>query len=88
MTLGGAGVSSVDVMKGIVSNKSTNGQYNLIEPNHPELSWVYLKASGDVASVSCTSACNRESMPPSGASLSAAQLGMLKQWIQNGATDK
>jgi hypothetical protein len=88
MTLGGAGVSSVDVMKGIVSNKSTNGQYNLIEPNHPELSWVYLKASGDVASVSCTGACNRESMPPSGASLSAAQLGMLKQWIQNGATDK
>jgi hypothetical protein len=88
MTLGGAGVSSADVMKGIVSSKSTNGQYNLIEPSHPELSWVYLKASGDVATVSCTSACNRESMPPSGSALTAAQLGMLKQWIQNGATNK
>jgi hypothetical protein len=88
MTLGGSGVSSAEVMKGLVGVKSTNGQYNLIEPNHPEQSWVYLKASGDVATVSCTGTCNRESMPPSGTALSAAQLGMLKQWIQNGATDK
>jgi hypothetical protein len=88
MTLGGSGVSSVDVMKGLVGIKATNGQYSLIEPNHPESSWVYLKASGDVATVSCTNACDRETMPPSGSSLTAAQLGMLKQWITNGATDK
>ena len=88
MTLGGAGVTSAAVRAGLVSVKSTNNQYDLIEPSHPELSWVYLKASGQVTTVSCTSACNRETMPPSGASLTAAQLGMLQQWIQNGATDK
>jgi hypothetical protein len=87
MTLGGAGVTSAAVRAGLVGVKSTNNQYDLIEPNHPELSWLYLKASGDVAAVSCTTTCNRETMPPSGTSLTAAQLAMLKQWITNGATD-
>jgi hypothetical protein len=78
VTLGGMNVSSADVVKGIVGVKSMNGEYNLIEPGAPERSWIYLKASGDVATVSCAGACDREKMPPSGAGLSAAELGTLR----------
>jgi hypothetical protein len=88
MTLGGMGISSAEIRTGLVSVKSTNGEYDLIAPGAPEKSWVYLKASGDVANVTCTSLCDRETMPPSGVGLSAAQLTTLRTWIMNGATDK
>ena len=54
----------------------------------PEKSWVYLKASGMVATVACARACDRQAMPPAGPGLSAAQLARLRQWIMNGATDQ
>jgi hypothetical protein len=88
MTLGGSGVSSADVIAGLVGMKASNGEYNLIEPGVPDESWVYLKASGGVASVSCTRPCDRESMPPSGAGLTQAQLSSLRAWIMNGATNQ
>jgi hypothetical protein len=88
MTLGGAGVSSAEVRQGLVGVKATNNEYALIEPGMPMKSWLYLKASGGAATASCTNACDRESMPPSGGGLSAAQLTTLRTWIENGATDK
>jgi mono/diheme cytochrome c family protein len=88
MTLGGQGPSSAQIIAGLVGVKASNGEYNLIEPGAPHKSWVYLKASGEVASVTCTQACDRESMPPAGTGLTQAQLASLSQWIMNGATDK
>jgi hypothetical protein len=86
LTLGGPGVSSAEVRQGLVGVLATNGEYALIAPGEPDKSWVYLKASGEAANASCTRACDRESMPPSGTRLSAAQLMTLRQWILSGAT--
>ena len=83
LTLGG---TMGGMMDGLVGKKSTNGEYNLIEPGAPERSWVYLKASGDSATVMCTSACGRGKMPPSGSGLTAAQLQALSKWIKDGAS--
>jgi hypothetical protein len=88
MTLGGAGVSSAEVMTGLVGVQATNGEYALIEAGMPDKSWLYLKASGGSTTATCSNACDRESMPPSGTGLSAAQLATLRQWIESGATDK
>jgi hypothetical protein len=86
MTLGGSGISSAEIVDGLVGVKASNGQYDLIEPGNPRQSWVYLKASGEVETAPCTSACNRQSMPPAGNRLTASQLGALSQWIMGGAT--
>jgi hypothetical protein len=86
LTLGGTGITSAEVMESLVGKKSTNGEYNLIEPGAPERSWVYLKASGDSATVMCTSSCGRQKMPPSGDGLTAAQLQALSKWITDGAS--
>lgn len=86
LTLGGMNISSAEVLDGLVGKKSTNGEYNLIEPGAPERSWVYLKASGDSTTVMCTSACGRGKMPPSGNGLTAAQLQALSKWIKDGAS--
>ena len=88
LTLGGTGITSAEILADIVGQKSTNGEYNLIEPGAPMKSWVYLKASGESATVSCTQACSRQTMPPSGMALTAAQLATLRQWIMDGATNK
>lgn len=86
VTLGGAGMTSAELIEGLVGKKSTNGEFNLIEAGAPERSWVYLKASGESATVMCTSMCGRQKMPPSGDGLSAAQLQALSQWIKDGAS--
>jgi hypothetical protein len=86
LTLGGTGITSAEVMESLVGKKSTNGEYNLIEPGAPERSWVYLKASGESTTVTCTSACGRQKMPPSGDGLTAAQLQTLSKWIKDGAS--
>jgi hypothetical protein len=86
LTLGGPGITSAEILKDMVGMKSTNGQYDLIVPGDASKSWVYLKASGEVATVACTGACERGVMPPSGAGLSAEQLKTLRDWIQSGAT--
>jgi len=85
LTLGGMGVTSAELMEGLVGKKSTNGEFNLIEAGKPERSWVYLKASGESTTVMCTSTCGRQKMPPSGDGLSAAQLEALSKWIKDGA---
>jgi len=86
LTLGGAGISSSEVIQGLVRAKSSNHEYSLIEPGEPERSWVYLKASGESETVSCSSACGRQRMPPSGGGLSVDQLQALSKWIADGAT--
>lgn len=86
LTLGGAGVSSADVIANLVNVKATNGEYDLIEPGDPQRSWLFLKASGGAASAQCMHACDRESMPPAGMGLSATQLSTLEQWIRSGAS--
>jgi hypothetical protein len=88
MTLGGAGVTSAEVMQGLVGVKATNGEYALIEPGMPMKSWLYLKVAGGAATATCTSACDRETMPPSGTGLAAAQLTTIRTWIENGATNR
>jgi hypothetical protein len=85
VTLGGMGITSAELIEGLVGKKSTNGEFNLIEAGMPERSWVYLKASGESTTVMCTSACGRQKMPPSGDGLSAAQLEALSKWIKDGA---
>jgi hypothetical protein len=85
MTLGGSGISSAEILDGLIAQKASNGEYNLIEPGNPMDSWVYLKASGDSLNAMCTSACDREKMPPSGSGLNAAQLATLRDWIMMGA---
>jgi hypothetical protein len=86
LTLGGPGISSAEIRDGVVGVMATNGQYALIEPGAPEKSWIYLKASGEAANATCTAACDRDIMPPSGTRLSAAQLSTLRAWIMSGAT--
>ena len=86
LTLGGPGISSAEIREGLVGIKATNGEFSLIEPGNPAKSWVYLKASGDAANVTCTRTCDRDTMPPSGTRLSAAQLTTLRAWIMAGAT--
>lgn len=86
VTLGGMNITSAEVLEGLVGKKSTNGEYNLIEPGAPERSWVYLKATGESSTVMCKSACGRGKMPPSGDGLSAAQLQALSKWIKDGAS--
>ena len=86
LSLGGPGISSADVIAGLVSVKATNGEFDLVQPGSPERSWLYLKASGRAASAMCSSGCNRESMPPAGEPLSEQQLNALARWIQDGAS--
>src|SRR5262249_307024 len=86
MTLGGAGISSAEIIDGLVGVKASNGEYDLIAPGAPQRSWVYLKASGEAASVTCNSACDRRKLPPAGPGLTTAQLDALRQWIMAGAS--
>ena len=81
----GGGISSAEIIEGIVNVKASNEQYDLIEPGDPDKSWLYLKASGASEQASCTGKCDRGTMPPSGTGLSAAQLTSLRTWIVSGA---
>jgi hypothetical protein len=62
----------------------------VVEPGQPEKSWLYLKAAGMAASAGCvpkdaTSSCNTAEMPPTGKTMTAEQLEILRQWIADGA---
>jgi hypothetical protein len=85
LTLGGPGVTSTQVLAGLLGVKASNGEFDLIAPGDAERSWVYVKASDGVSSVACSSACNRGPMPPAGQRLTAAELMLLAQWINDGA---
>ncbi|MET0343941.1 MAG: hypothetical protein ABW252_23200 [Polyangiales bacterium] len=88
LVLGGAGVTTRDIIEGLVGVKATNDEYSLIVPGNPDQSWLFLKASGASERVTCRGACDRQRMPPAGNVLTSAQLATLRQWITNGATLK
>jgi hypothetical protein len=86
LQLSGSGISAASLVKKLVGVRSMNGEFTLVAPGEPMKSWLYLKASGDSESVTCSGVCNQSPMPPAGAKLSAAELTQLKQWISDGAT--
>ena len=54
------------------------------------LGWLYLKASGLAEGAGCTSSdpnkpCNSAAMPPSGKTMTDAELKILSDWITAGA---
>lgn len=84
MRLGGMTGASSDIIAKLVNADSSNKQYKLVVPGNPDQSWLYLKASGDAMKVMCTS-CVKDIMPPAGEMLNSEQLGLLRQWITDGA---
>jgi hypothetical protein len=85
LPLGGAKLSSAEIVKKMLNVESTNGEYKLVEPGQPEKSWLFIKASTLADTVECKGACNRAPMPPAGDRLNQVELEKLKQWIQSGA---
>lgn len=86
LVLGGTGVTTAEIIEGILNVPSTNGEFPLVVPRDPDKSWLFLKASGNSERVTCSVECDRQRMPPAGAALTAAQIATLRQWITNGAT--
>jgi hypothetical protein len=89
LTLGGS-VSSKCVLERLKRASIGGGQYKLIEPGDPSKSWLYLKASGLAEAAGCTSSdpnkpCNSATMPPSGKTMTDAELKILSDWITAGA---
>jgi hypothetical protein len=89
LTLGGA-VSSKCVVERLKAATLSGGQFKLVEPGDPDKSWLYLKASGKAATAGCTSSdpnkpCNAATMPPSGKTMTDAELTILYDWIKAGA---
>jgi hypothetical protein len=85
LVLGGMTGASSDIINGLVNADATNLEYKLVVPGNPEQSWLYLKATGESATVSCAN-CVRDPMPPAGDKLTTEQLALLRQWITDGAT--
>jgi hypothetical protein len=92
MVLGGSDcVSSSSIVAGLVNKPSTDGgQFMLIEPGHPERSWLYLKVTDGAKSANCmasaTASCETQSMPyGGGVTVTQAEQDALKQWIMDGA---
>jgi hypothetical protein len=62
----------------IVNVPSNQSGLDLIEPSHPENSYLYLKVTGDEA-------ISGSRMPRGGAALSQQLLDLLRDWIERGA---
>lgn len=89
LTLGGH-ISSRCIVERLTRESVRGGQFKLVEPGDPDRSWLYLKASGNAASAGCVDRsadqpCNTATMPPSGRTMTDAELGILRQWIADGA---
>jgi hypothetical protein len=89
LTLGGA-ISSKCLVERLKRASVNGGQFKLVEPGQPDKSWLYLKAAGLAASAGCTpkdanSPCNTAEMPPTGKTMTDAQLEVLRKWIADGA---
>ena len=89
LSLGGQ-ISSKCVVERLKRETVGGGQFKLVEPGDPEKSWLYLKASGKAATAGCTSTdpnkpCNSATMPPSGRTMTDAELEILRKWIADGA---
>ena len=89
LTLGGS-ISSKCVVERLKRASNDGGQFQLVVPGDPDNSWLYLKASGKAETAGCVSTdpnkiCNSATMPPSGRTMSNAELETLRQWIEDGA---
>ncbi len=87
LSLGG-NISSADIVAGLVNIPSMHGgQFKRVVPGKPEESWFYLKTAGLAATAGCAGAtCNPQVMPPAGkVTLTPDDLGILYDWIANGA---
>lgn len=92
LSLGGQ-VSSAEIVAQLVNQPSVyGGQFALVVPGEPELSWLYLKASGLAETAGCVGEnCSPRMMPPGAettgldGALTEEGLGILYQWILNGA---
>lgn len=87
LTLGGQ-ISSKCMIERLKRDSISGGQFKLVEPGEPEQSWLYLKAAGLAESAGCVSddnACNTAAMPPSGKTMTDAELTILYDWIASGA---
>jgi hypothetical protein len=89
LTLGGS-ISSKCVVERLKRASNDGGQFKLVEPGEPDKSYLYLKASGKAETAGCTSTdvnkpCNTATMPPSGRTMTDAELEILRQWIADGA---
>jgi hypothetical protein len=66
------------------------GQIPLIQAGDPEHSFLYLKPAGLADAAGCVSTnpdrpCNTATMPPSGKTMTDAELKILYDWIKAGA---
>jgi hypothetical protein len=89
LTLGGA-VSSKCVVDRLKAASHDGGQIKLVEPGHPEKSFLYLKAAGLADGAGCVSTdparpCNTAAMPPGGKTFTDDELAILAKWITDGA---
>jgi hypothetical protein len=84
----GGSISSKCVIERLKRESISGGQYKLVEPGDPENSWLYLKAAGIADGAGCidgVNACNTAPMPPSGRTMTEAELQILYDWIAAGA---
>jgi hypothetical protein len=87
LTLGGA-ISSKCIVERLQRASIAGGQFKLVEPGKPEQSWLYLKAAGLAEDAGCIDGpndCNTAAMPPSGRTMTDAELEVLYAWIAAGA---
>jgi hypothetical protein len=89
LTLGGQ-ISSQCIVERLKRDSVDGGQFKLVEPGDPDRSWLYLKAAGKAAEAGCVTTdpnkiCNNATMPPTGRTMTDAELETLRQWIADGA---
>ncbi|MEI9947799.1 MAG: hypothetical protein WDO74_02195 [Pseudomonadota bacterium] len=89
LSLGGQ-VSSKCIVQRLRGGSLDGGQFPLVTAGDPEHSFLYLKASGLAATAGCVSSnpdrpCNTATMPPSGKTMTDAELKILYDWIKAGA---
>jgi hypothetical protein len=89
LTLGGQ-ISSKCLVERLKRDTIGGGQFKMVVPGDPDNSWLYLKASGQAATAGCSSTdpnkpCNTATMPPSGRTMTDAELAILRDWISAGA---
>jgi hypothetical protein len=87
LLLGGAAISSADIVEQLVDVPTMRGgQFMRVVPGAPDQSWLYLKVSDTAKNAACTGTCSTQVMPPTGRiELSTSELGLIRQWIQEGA---
>ncbi len=89
LTLGGANVSSAEVMAGLVGVEASETAMKRVTAGDSSNSWLYRKITGDFTGITCTGSLQCETqMPAAGPKLSSDNVAIIKQWIDSGATAK